>query len=168
MVLKCKLNTEEVLKHYPVKWYKNGEEIPRRDDDYRIISNGRNHSLTIRRTSVEKDNLAEFRVKCSNQEIVTKLYVKEQDAVFDEKLPSELKLKTEQENAKLQCSTNIAKNVELKWTKGIVFKLTHTKILGIHAKYESQWSTSKNKFCRIFFICFFFQKFFTRIFFGII
>ena len=122
MVLKCKLNTEEVLKHYPVKWYKNGEEIPRRDDDYRIISNGRNHSLTIRRPSVEKDNLAEFRVKCQKQEIVTKLYVKEQDAIFDEKLPSELKLKTEQENAKLQCSTNIAKNVELKWTKGTVLK----------------------------------------------
>lgn len=122
MVLKCKLNTEEVLKHYPVKWYKNGEEIARRDDDYRIISNGRNHSLTIRRPSVEKDNLAEFRVKCQKQEIVTKLYVKEQDAIFDEKLPSELKLKTEQENAKLQCSTNIAKNVELKWTKGTVLK----------------------------------------------
>ena len=105
------------MKQFPVKWFINDQELSKRDDDYRIVSNGVSHSLTIRRCKIEQ-NEANVLVKCSNQEISAKLFVKEKDAVFDEPLPSELKLKTEQEQAKLQCVTNIAKNVDLKWTKG--------------------------------------------------
>ena len=100
-----------------MKWFKNGEELSKRDDDYRIISKGVDHSLTLRRAKAE-ENGAVFAVKCSNQEIKTKLFVKEKDAVFEENLPNFMKLKTDQEDAKLVCVTNIAKNVELKWTKG--------------------------------------------------
>ena len=114
------MNTDLQLKKFPVKWFINDQELSKRDDDYRIISSGIDHSLTIRRCKLEQDK-ATILATCSNQEIEAKLFVKEKDAVFDEPLPSELKLKTEQEQAKLRCVTNVAKNVELKWTKGSFF-----------------------------------------------
>ena len=125
LTFECELNTALQLKKFPVKWFKNEIEISKRDDDYRIISKGVFHSLTIRRAN-PADNGSEFVAKCSNQIIKTKIFVKEKDAIFEEELPTMLKLKTDQEDAKLTCVTNIAKNVELKWTKGTFVNIIKT------------------------------------------
>ena len=104
----CELNKSEVS----VKWFRNGEPINPDDKNVTIKSDGKVHSLTLKK--VDASHAAKYTVKTVGPSSSGSLYVEEIPVEFLVKL-KDVKVK-EKETAVFTCELN-KENAPVKWFK---------------------------------------------------